>query len=88
MINATQFKTHFHALFKVMRETGMYLDMHYDGQVYRLHLENMGYRIKQNKGRRAPAYKGEVKSEKCPECGKLMLNAVCMNPKCHHHRRV
>lgn len=80
MISASGFKAHFLAVFKAMAETGMYVDVHWHGHLYRLHIEDLHTKVHHpNKGRRKLSYVSMIRDEACPDCGKLMINSVCMS---------
>lgn len=85
MISMSQVKVHFLTLFRLMRDTGMHVDLHNQGHVYRLSLEDMGYKVQMNRGRKAkPSLVGNIQAQDCPACGKLMVNEICMSAKCHY----
>lgn len=80
MISISKFKANFYALFRLMRDTGMYVDAHNNGRVYRIHIEDMKTKYKFRDNKRS--YTGAIETDVCPACGKLMINVVCMNDKC------
>lgn len=80
MISSTNFKVHFHHLFRIMKDTGMHVDVHYRGHAYRIHVEDLKYSI--DRGYKKRSLVSEIRATDCPDCKKLMINDVCMNPKC------
>ena len=80
MISSTNFKAHFHQLFRVMKDTGMYVDVHFRGHAYRIHVEDLHHKI--DRQYKKKSYVSEIQTSDCPHCKKLMVNGVCMNPTC------
>lgn len=71
-----------------MVDTGMYVDVKsgQNGHVYRIYVEDLGYRIPIERKKRS--YVESIAVDKCPDCNKLMVNNVCMNPNCSHSVKV
>ena len=82
MITVSKFKANFLALFRLMRDTGMYVDVTNYNRVYRITVEDMGYSVPSK--RKKKSYTGAIETTSCPKCGKLMISGVCMNAKCSH----
>lgn len=82
MLSAKQFRTHFYVIFRLLIKTGAYTDIAYNGRVYRIQVTDTGQEVAINK-RPKLNRKQKVISSKCPECKKLMINGVCMNPVSH-----
>lgn len=82
MISLSQFRSNILPIFRLVIKTGMYVDVYYKQQAYRIHVENLHQHVPQVHPARHRSLVGEVQTEKCPDCKKLMLNGVCMNSLC------
>lgn len=80
MISMTKFKEHFWAIFRLMKQTGMYIDVQNRGHVYRIYIEDQKRTV--NFRREAKSYTEAIHTGKCTECKKLVMNGVCMNSDC------
>lgn len=83
MISLSQFKANLLVIMRLMiKNPGMYMDVVYKGNLYRVTFEDMHQEVVQRRRPRRQSLVEEVKARKCPECKKLMLNGVCMNSLC------
>jgi len=80
MISLSQFKANMLQLVRIMIETKMYVDVNYKDHAYRITVEDLGYDIKRTQAKRS--LKGEIVTEKCFYCHKLVLNGACTNAAC------
>lgn len=85
MISLYQFRANLLALFRIMIATDLEVDVNYKGRAYRLHVEDLGIKVKRRHGggqRKLEVVVDDVPNEKCSTCGKLMIAGVCMDPDC------
>ena len=84
MISLYKFRQHLLPLFRVMIVSGMYVDINYKGQAYRVSVENLNQKVKRRYGGRPKMLVAidDVPEGKCPACGKLKIAGVCMNSAC------
>ena len=84
MISLYKFRNNLLPLFRIMISTGMYVDVNYKGQAYRVTVEDLNMKVKVHRGgrKKMAVVIEDVISDKCPVCEKLMLAGACMNSAC------
>jgi len=80
-LNLSMFKERLYQFTRLMIETGAYMDVVYNGRVYRFYVENLGIiQKRQYKPHKDRHYK--VKAGSCPACKKILIEGVCFNALC------
>ena len=84
MISLHRFRQNLLPLFRIMISSGMYVDVSYKGQAYRVSLQDLHTKVKRRYGGRPKTMItiDDVIDEKCSACGHLKLAGVCMNSAC------
>jgi len=84
MISLNKFRSNLLPLFRIMISSGMYVDVNYKGQAYRVTVQDLRQKVKRHGGgrRKMIVTIDDVTSDKCPACHKLMLAGACMNSAC------
>lgn len=80
MLTINKFKNDIFLYLRVMVKSDSYLHLTYKGRLYRLDLTDIGPappRTRKAK-KKSLAGRNKIKKGKCPECGGLALNGVCM----------
>ncbi len=82
-LTLSEFRNSALAIMRMMvANKGLYIDVSYKGRLYRIHFEDLNTELVKRRRPRHVSLADKVKTEKCPECKKLMLNNVCMNSLC------
>jgi hypothetical protein len=83
MLTIKKFKDDIFLYFRVMVKADSYLDLAYKGRLYRLEVTDIGPAPPQRRRRKRQSPHKKIKKGKCPECGGLALNDICMAPANH-----
>jgi len=83
MLTIKKFREDIYSLFKLMAHSDAYLDVAYKGRKYRVYVEDVGPAPSIKRKKRKYATKRVLKQGKCPLCGGLTIEGVCLSPVNH-----
>ena len=78
------FRNYIFTFARILSKSNSFAEVAYNGEIYRIWIQNTGRSAeKRVYKKRRVSLKDKIAQKKCPACGGIEINGVCMNESAH-----